>query len=187
MPSFALKDCLSEVVGLKNDTVFKVFTCPDCKTDVTISRYQAEGQLFIICARCNSRYQVRGDKMEDESTPRNHFFERFEGGKPVVQPLGYKVFMKTDATQKATPIPKDSFVLVMKPQLAAPKPVIAPRPAGAPGAAPAPSSASGQVAPGAVPRPAAPAAAAATAAPKPATSPVKEAAEDAQGGDKPAA
>ena len=137
MPVFAAKDHLSEVVGLKNDIVFKVFTCPDCKTDVTISRYQVEGELPIVCARCNCRYQIKGEQLWDDNKPKNYFIERWDDGKATKQGTGYKVFMHLDPTQKAAPIPKDSFTLVMKPQLAAPKPApAAPKPV----APPAPSA-----------------------------------------------
>jgi hypothetical protein len=135
MPVFAAKDHLSDVIGLKNDIVFKVFTCPDCKTDVTISRWQTEGELPIVCARCNCRYSVKGEQILDANAERQYFIERWQDGKPTQTGIGYQVFMKLDAAQKAAPIPKDSFTLVMKPQLAAPKP--APKPAAAPGAAPA--------------------------------------------------
>lgn len=159
MPTFAAKDCFSEVVGLKNDIVFKVFTCPECKTDVTVSRYQHAGELAIMCTRCNLRYSVRGEQVLDENSKEREFYmERHEGGKPTQTNLGYKVFMRLDATQKATAVPKDSFVNVMKPPVAKPVVAAAPRPAGAPaapGAAPA----------AAAPKPAAPAA---PAAPKPA-------------------
>ncbi len=53
------KNSLSDVIGLQNDIVFKVFTCPDCKTEVTISKYQALGELHIMCARCNSKYRPK--------------------------------------------------------------------------------------------------------------------------------
>lgn len=139
MPVFALKDHLSDVIGLKNDIVFKVFTCPECKTDVTISRWQTEGQLGIVCARCNCRYQIKGEQLLDENAPKNFYVERWQDGKPTQTGTGYKVYMKMDATQKASPIPKDSFTLVMKPQLAAPKP--APKPAAAPVAPAAPAAA----------------------------------------------
>ena len=59
------KDSLSEVIGLKNDIVHKVFTCPDCKTEVTISRYQVQGDLPIMCARCNMRFQIKGEELRD--------------------------------------------------------------------------------------------------------------------------
>jgi transcription elongation factor Elf1 len=175
MPVFDAKKHLSEVIGLKNDIVFKVFTCPECKTDVTISRYQTEGQLPIVCARCNCRYSIRGEQIVDENTPKAYFLERYQDGKPVKLGPGYQVFMRLDATQKATPPPKDSFILVMKPELAAPK--VAPRPAGAPGAAPAAASPRPAGAPGAAPaaaspRPAgAPGAAPAAATPRPAGAP----------------
>lgn len=145
MPAFAAKNHLSDVVGLVNDIVFKVFTCPECRTDVTISRWQTEGQLPIVCARCNCRYQVKGEQILDENAEKSYFIERWQDGKPTPTGTGYKVYMRLDNTQKSTPIPKDSFTLVMKPQLAAPKP--APKPAAAPAAAapsaPAPKPADG--------------------------------------------
>lgn len=137
MPTFAAKDCFSDVIGLKNDIVFKVFTCPECKTDVTVSRYQHQGDLAIMCTRCNLRYSVRGEQVLDENQPREFYLERHEGGKPTQLNLGYKVFMRLDATQKATAVPKDSFVNVMKPPVAKPVVAAAPKPAAAPGAAPA--------------------------------------------------
>lgn len=149
MPVFAAKDHLSDVIGLKNDIVFKVFRCPDCKTEVTISRYQAEGDLAIVCARCNCRYQIKGEQLLDENAEKAFFIERYEDGKPRRQQTGYKVFMRLDAAQKAAPIPKDSFTLVMKPELAAPK--VVPRPAGAAPAAPAPKAAAPAPAPAAKP------------------------------------
>jgi hypothetical protein len=152
MPVFAVKDCLSEVVGLKNDIVAKVFSCPECKTDVTISKWQVAGELAIMCTRCNCRYQIRGEQVLDENLPnREHYFERHVDGKIQQQDMGYKVYMRLDATQKVTAPPKDSFINVMKPPVA--KPVVAaPRPAGAPAA---PGAAPAVVAP----KPAAPAAA----------------------------
>lgn len=141
MPTFAIKDCLSEVIGLKNDIVNKVFTCPDCKTDVTISRYQVAGELAIMCTRCNCRYMIKGDQVVDENVAgREYYLERHQGGKPRQTDLGYKVYMRLDATQKVTAVPKDSFINVMKPPVAkppvaVPKPVAAPAaPAGAPAA-----------------------------------------------------
>lgn len=59
------KDSLSEVIGLKNDIVYKVFICPVCKAEVTISRYQTEGELPIMCARCNMRFQIVGEELRD--------------------------------------------------------------------------------------------------------------------------
>lgn len=140
MPVFPAKNHLSEVIGLKNDIVFKVFSCPDCKTDVTISRWQAEGELPIVCARCNCRYSVKGEQILDENAAKDFFIERWQDGKPTPTGIGYKVYMRLDATQKASPIPKDSFTLVMKPQLAAPKPA----PAAKPPSGPAAAGASGQ-------------------------------------------
>jgi transcription elongation factor Elf1 len=163
MPVFAVKDCLSEVIGLKNDIVNKVFTCPECKTDVTISRYQVEGDLAIMCTRCNCRYQIKGEQVVDENVAgREHYFEKHVNGKIEQQSEGYKVYMRLDATQKVTAPPKDSFINVMKPPVA--KPVVAapPRPAGAPAA------------PGAAPAAAAPKPAAPAAAPAPAPAPKAE-------------
>lgn len=138
MPVFAVKDCLSEVVGLKNDIVNKVFTCPDCKTDVTISRYQVAGELAIMCTRCNCRYMIKGEQVLDENVAgREHYFENHQNGKIQEQNLGYKVFMRVDATQKATAVPKDSFVNVMKPPVAKPPVAVAPKPAAPAAAAPA--------------------------------------------------
>jgi transcription elongation factor Elf1 len=151
MPVFAVKDCLSEVIGLKNDIVNKVFTCPECKTDVTISRYQVEGDLAVMCTRCNCRYQIRGEQVVDENVAgREHYFEKHVNGKIQQLNEGYKVYMRLDATQKVTAPPKDSFINVMKPPVA--KPVVAapPRPAGAPAAPGAPTAA-------AAPKPATPA------------------------------
>jgi hypothetical protein len=127
---------LSDVQGLKNDIVFMVFTCPDCRTDVTISRYQVAGELPILCARCNHRYQIQGDTLLNPSAPEAFFPERYLDGKAQAYGVGYKVMAGLDAAQKAAPIPKDSFTLVMKPELA-PKPAA---PAAAPAAKPAPAA-----------------------------------------------
>jgi hypothetical protein len=155
MPVFAIKDCLSEVIGLKNDIVNKVFTCPECKTDVTISRYQVAGDLAIMCTRCNCRYQIRGEQVLDENVAgREHYFERHVDGKIQQQNLGYKVFMRLDATQKVTAPPKDSFINVMKPPVAKPPVAAAPRPAGAPAVPGAPVAPKPAAAP--APAPAAP-------------------------------
>ncbi len=149
MPTFAAKDCLSDVIGLKNDIVAKVFTCPECKTDVTISKYQVAGDLAIMCTRCNCRYKIRGDQVLDENQAgREYYLERHEGGKPSQTSLGYKVFMRLDATQKATAVPKDSWVNVMKPP--PPKPPVA-APAVPP--KPAPVAGAGPVAPAVPPAP----------------------------------
>jgi hypothetical protein len=128
---------LSDVQGLTNDIVAKVFTCPDCHTDVTISRYQAAGQLPILCARCNQRYQVQGESLLNLAAPEAFFPERYLDGKAQPYGVGYKVMAGLDAAQKAAPVPKDSFLLVMKPELA-PKPPSRPAdgPAGASGQAP---------------------------------------------------
>jgi|GEM_PF-2101718 len=142
------KDHLKEVVGLKNDIVHAVFSCPQCTTEVTISRWQVQGELPILCARCNSRYSVSGPDLLDGNRPMEYFPEHWESGKPKPQATGYKVMVGIDAVQKATPLPKDSFVLVMKPELA-PKPAPPPSPAAAP-AKPAPG-ASAQPSPGDAP------------------------------------
>jgi len=127
MAALAAKDHLSEVVGLKNDIVNAVFSCPQCKTDVTISRWQVQGELPILCARCNSRYSVRGEALVDLNRPMEYFPEHWQDGKPTPQATGYKVMVGLDAVQKATPLPKDSWTFVMKPELA-PKPAPAPAP-----------------------------------------------------------
>ena len=165
MPVFAANKHLSDVIGLTNDIVFKVFTCPDCKTEVTISRYQTEGQLPIVCARCNCRYQIKGEQLLDENEAKTFYMERWQNGKPAPIDTGYQVYMRVDATQKATAPPKDSFLLVMHPELAPPKPPA--RPPAAPGAPGAPAAArpAGAAPAAAAPKPAAPAA---PAAPKPA-------------------
>ncbi|HXC63836.1 MAG TPA: hypothetical protein VNZ67_05730, partial [bacterium] len=126
------KDFLSDVQGLKNDIVFKVFTCPDCRTDVTISRYQTLGQLPILCARCNHRYEISGEALLAPAPVAAYQPETYQDGKPTAHGSAYKVYAGLDAAQKAAPVPKDSFLLVMKPELA-PKPVpaapAAPKPA----------------------------------------------------------
>ena len=109
------KDYLSDVQGLKNDIVFKVFTCPDCRTDVTISRYQTLGQLPILCARCNQRYEVSGEALLAPAAVAAYQPETYQDGKPTAHGDAYKVYAGLDATQKAAPVPKDSFLLVMKP------------------------------------------------------------------------
>jgi uncharacterized protein YbaR (Trm112 family) len=128
MPPLLAKPYLSEVLGLKNDIVFQVFTCPDCQTDLTISRYQAAGELPILCARCNHRYQIAGEQLLNPAADEAFFPERYLDGKAQPYGVGYKVMVGLDAAQKAAPIPKDSFTLVMKPELA-PKPAPAPAPA----------------------------------------------------------
>ena len=123
------KDSLSEVIGLKNDIVYKVFTCPDCKAEVTISRYQAQGDLPIMCARCNMRFQVKGEELRDLNKERDFG--------------GFKVFMKADAAQKIAPVPKDSYIQFVKNGMkaAAPAPAVsAAKPAAAPAATTAPSA-----------------------------------------------
>jgi hypothetical protein len=118
------KSHLSEVIGLKNDIVHKVFSCPNCKTEVTVSRYQVEGQLSIMCARCNMRYQVKGEELRDLNVKKNFG--------------GFEVFSKGEAAQYVAPVPKDSYLQFVKDGLkwksAAPAPKPA-APAGAPGAA----------------------------------------------------
>ncbi len=140
MAQLSAKDHLGSVIGLKNDIVHAVFTCPCCRTEVTVSRWQVAGELAILCARCNSRYQVRGEDLLDLNAPMEYFPERWEDGKPRAQGTGYKVLVGLDATQKATAPPKDSYLLVVHPELA-PKPAppaAAPRPAPAvPGGSPA--------------------------------------------------
>ena len=140
------QDFLSDVQGLKNDIVFKVFTCPDCGTDVTISRYQSLGQLPILCARCNQRYQIQGEALLAPAPLAAYQPETYQDGKPTAHGDAYKVYAGLDATQKAAPVPKDSFLLVMKPELAPPS-----RPATSP------AGTSGQVLPAAStdPKPAA--------------------------------
>jgi hypothetical protein len=145
MAALVAKNHLSEVVGLKNDIVHAVFTCPQCGTDVTISRWQVEGALPILCARCNSRYQIKGTELMDQNRPMEFFPEHWQDGKPTPQANGYKVMVGLDAVQKATPLPKDSFTLVMKPELA-PKPAAAPAPKAAP-SAPSAAAPSGPAAP----------------------------------------
>src|SRR5258708_1586191 len=86
------KDYLKEIVGLKNDIVWKVFVCPECKTDVTISRYQTAGDLSIMCARCNARWQIKGEELMDMNKEKNF--------------LDFKVFIKLDEVQKNPPKPK---------------------------------------------------------------------------------
>jgi DNA-directed RNA polymerase subunit RPC12/RpoP len=113
------KDSLSEVIGLKNDIVYKVFTCPDCKAEVTISRYQTIGELPIMCARCNMRFQIKGEELRDLNKERDFG--------------GFKVFMKTDASQKAAPVPKDSYIQFVKNGMKAAAPAApAPKPAAVP-------------------------------------------------------
>ena len=117
------KNHLSEVIGLKNDIVHKVFSCPNCKTEVTVSKYQVMGQLDIMCARCNLRYRVKGEELRDFAAESNF--------------AGFDVFTKGDAAQFATPAPKDSYIQFVKDGMkwksAAPAP--APKPAVAAGAA----------------------------------------------------
>jgi hypothetical protein len=124
------KDYLSDVEGLKNDIVFKVFTCPDCRTDVTISRYQTLGQLPILCARCNHRYEISGEALLAPAPVAAYQPETYQDGKPTAHGDAYKVYAGLDAAQKTAPVPKDSFLLVMKPELAPkPAPAAPPKPA----------------------------------------------------------
>lgn len=122
-----IKSHLSEVIGLKNDIVHKVFSCPNCKTEVTISRYQFEGQLSIMCARCNLRYQIKGEEIRDLSAVKDFG--------------GFNVFSKGDAPQFVAPVPKDSYLQFvkdgMKWKAATPPPAAKPATPGAPAAAPA--------------------------------------------------
>lgn len=123
------KNHFSEVIGLKNDTVNKVFGCPNCKTEVTVSRYQVEGQLAIVCARCNLRYQVKGEELLDTNRSKNF--------------AGFDVFSKGEAAQYTAPVPKDSYLQFvkdgMKWKAAAPAPK--PAPAAASAEAPKPADA----------------------------------------------
>ncbi len=104
------KDHLAEPVGLKNDIVNQVFICPDCKTEVTISVYQVRGDLAIMCARCNMKWQIEGENLINPNAERNFG--------------GFKVMVGADAAQKATPVPKDSYLAFINPP--APKPVAEP-------------------------------------------------------------
>jgi DNA-directed RNA polymerase subunit RPC12/RpoP len=128
------KNHLSEVIGLKNDIVHKVFSCPNCKTEVTVSRYQVQGELQIVCARCNMRFQIKGEELVDIGETQGF--------------VGYKVFVKGDAAQMAQPVPKDSYGAFVKAGMKW-APAVAPKPAAAPGAAPA-----APAAPAAAPKPA---------------------------------
>jgi hypothetical protein len=120
--AFAAKNHLSEVIGLKNDIVYKVFSCPNCKTEVTVSRYQAQGELPIMCARCNLRYQVKGEELRDTSVSQ--------------QFGGFDVFAKGDAAQFAAPVPKDSYLQFVKDGMKWKAAAPAPKPAAAAPAAP---------------------------------------------------
>lgn len=128
---FAAKDFLGPVVGLTSDIAFRVFKCPHCKTEVTVSRWQAAGELLIMCARCNCRYDVKGDELI-ETAPSKAF-------------AGYKVFVKGEPAQLAQPVPKDSYLQFVKDGMKwakpAPPPAAAPKPAApaAPAAPPAPA------------------------------------------------
>lgn len=108
-----VKDHLKEVVGLKNDIVWKVFVCPDCKTEVTISRYQTAGDLPVMCGRCNARWQIQGDQILDPNKDKNF--------------LNFKVFIKLDEVQKNPPKPKPAAAAPGAP--AAAKPAIPAAPA----------------------------------------------------------
>ena len=121
------KDHLSEVVGLKNDIVHKVFSCPNCKTEVTISRYQVAGELSIMCARCNQRYQIKGEELRDLNAPSGFG--------------GFQVFQKGDAAQMAQPVPKDSYLQFVKDGMKWKAPAPAPKPPAPAAAAPAPKAA----------------------------------------------
>ena len=94
------KNHLSEPIGLKNDTVNQVFSCPNCKTEVTVTRWQVKGELAIVCARCNQRYQIKGEELRDANTGKDF--------------AGFEMFIKGDAAQFATPPPKDSYLQFVK-------------------------------------------------------------------------
>ena len=117
------KNQLSEVIGLKNDIIHKVFSCPNCKTEVTISRFQVEGELAIVCARCNNRYQIKGEELRDANTGKSFG--------------GFQVFKQGEAAQFAAPAPKDSYIQFVKDGMKWKAAAPAPKPAAAPGAAPA--------------------------------------------------
>lgn len=115
--ALAAKDHLKEVVGLKNDVVHQVFICPECKAEVTISRWQVAGDLSIMCARCNARWQIRDGELLDMNEADKHF-------------MGYNVFVKLTETQKNPPKPKPAAA-----------------PGAAPAAAAKPAAGAGPVAP----------------------------------------
>lgn len=123
--AISAKNHFSEVIGLKNDIIHKVFSCPNCKTEVTVSRYQVEGELAIVCARCNNRYQVKGEELKDANTGKSF--------------AGFQVFKQGDAAQFAAPVPKDSYIQFVKDGMKWKAAAPAPKPAApaAPGAAPA--------------------------------------------------
>jgi hypothetical protein len=122
MPLLA-KNHLSEVIGLKNDIAHKVFSCPNCKTELAISKWQCQGELAITCSRCNLRYQIKGEELR-EFTVETKF-------------AGLEVFTKGDAAQFAAPVPKDSYLTFVKDGMkwkAATPPPAAPKPATPPAA-----------------------------------------------------
>ena len=87
-------DHLAEVIGLKNDIVHKVFKCPECGIEVTISRYQVEGELDIMCTRCNAKWRIQGEDVLDRNDSHREF-------------MGYRVFVKLDESQRGASIPDD--------------------------------------------------------------------------------
>ena len=92
--SIKAADHLGEVVGLKNDIVHKVFKCPECGVEVTISRWQVAGELDIMCARCNAKWKIAGAEILDRNDPEREF-------------MGYNVFVKLDENQRGVPAPDD--------------------------------------------------------------------------------
>ena len=92
--AIATADHLKEVVGLRNDIVYKVFVCPECKTEVTISRYQVAGDLDVMCARCNAKWAIKGDEIKDLNDGDREF-------------MGYKVYIKMDENQRNVPAPDE--------------------------------------------------------------------------------
>ena len=85
--SIKAADHLGDIVGLRNDIVYNTFSCPECRTEVTISRYQAAGELFIMCTRCNAKWQISGEEILDLNQADREF-------------NGYKVFVKLDENQR---------------------------------------------------------------------------------------
>jgi hypothetical protein len=88
--SIQASEHLKPVVGLVNDIVHQVFSCPECKTEVTVSRWQVAGELAINCARCNARWQVKGTELLDLNVGQHAF-------------QGLNVFVKLDEIQKNPP------------------------------------------------------------------------------------
>jgi len=83
-----------------------VFSCPDCRTDVTISRYQAAGELPILCARCNQRYQVQGQLLVNPAAVGFLHAERYLEGKATPYGVGYKVFAAWTRSRRPRPCPR---------------------------------------------------------------------------------